>query len=320
MHKPAYALKALVLSLVLAPVLYGCGPGFPIMTSAQEELLTNVDTLKRDSADMKKRLSALEGSGGLEELRYSLAATNNRIDELRREFSFVQGSVESSDHDKAQTREDISSISTNIDQIERRLSGLEKTAAATSEGHKALEDTFATERKKAQAEAASASAGAAALDERLASLDRRMLQVEKRLADLESAVSAKKAAAAETPDKAYERGLKLLKEKDYTGAQKALESFLAKYPSHKLADHAQYWLGEIHYAKGDWAKAILEFDKVIKNYPGGGKVAAAMLKQGFSFDQLGSTNEARVLLKAVVDKYPASKEADLASKKLATMK
>ncbi len=320
MHKPAYAFKALVMGLVLAPVLYGCGPGFPIMTSAQEELLSNVDTLKRDSADMKKRLSTLEGGGGLDELRYTLAETNNRIDELRREFSFVQGSVESSDHDKAQTREDITFISTNIKELERRLASLEKTAAATSEGHKALEDSIAAERRKADAEAASESAADAALEERLASLDRRMLQMEKRLVDLESAVSAKKAEAAETPDMAYERGLKLLKAKDYTGAQKALEGFLAKYPSHKLADHAQYWLGEIHYAKGDWAKAILEFDKVIKDYPGGGKVAAAMLKQGFSFDQLGSTKEARVLLKAVVDKYPSSKEAELASKKLESMK
>ena len=83
--------------------------------------------------------------------------------------------------------------------------------------------------------------------------------------------------------------------------------------------NAQYWLGEIYYAKGDWEMAILEFDKVIKKYPNAEKAPASLLKQGFAFEKLGSTKEATVLLREVMDKYPKSSEASIAKKRLAAI-
>ncbi len=311
-------LKFVIAASVLAVLLYGCGPGFPIMTRAQEEHLAGIEAMKHDTADLKKRVSTIEAGGGLEEINFSMAETNNRIETLRREFTFVQGAVEAADHNKAQTREDLAAVSSSVGIIDSRLAELEKAAERSLESFTAFDEKLAAER--ADREIATGASGAT-LDKTVASIERRMVSIEKRLAGVETALTTKKTAVpAEDPESMYRRGFQLVKDKDYAGGEEVLEGFLARYPSHKFADHAQYWLAEVHYARGDWAKAILEFDKVIKNYPNGDKVAAATLKQGFSFDKLGSTKEARVLLQAVIDRFPSSKEAGLAAKRLESLK
>ena len=46
---------------------------------------------------------------------------------------------------------------------------------------------------------------------------------------------------------------------------------------------------------------------------------SALLKQGLAFKQLGEKGNARVILNELIRKYPKSKEAAVARKKLATM-
>jgi tol-pal system protein YbgF len=158
----------------------------------------------------------------------------------------------------------------------------------------------------------SASKAAATLDERLAAIEGK---------GPEAAPPTPKAESKEQdPEALYGEGFKAIKDNEYREASDRFTRFLAAYPEHKLADHAQYWLGEIYYAKGDWEKAILEFDKVLKNYPKGDKVPAATLKQGYSFEKLGLTKEAGVLLGQVVEKFPKSDEAAKAKSRLEEMK
>jgi len=64
----------------------------------------------------------------------------------------------------------------------------------------------------------------------------------------------------------------------------------------------------------------LEFDDVIKNYPQGGKVPAAMLKQGMAFDQLKETKTAQAIYNKLVKMYPKTDEAKTAGKKIKTKK
>ncbi len=122
------------------------------------------------------------------------------------------------------------------------------------------------------------------------------------------------------PEALYFRGFKLTKDKKYDQASATFRRFLKLYPHNRLADHARYWLGEIYYTRGDWERAILEFDRVIKEYPGGDKVPAAILKEGFSFDKLGSKKEARLLLEKLIEKYPHSPEAGKARERLKKLK
>lgn len=99
-------------------------------------------------------------------------------------------------------------------------------------------------------------------------------------------------------------------------AREGFQTFLKKYPKSKNADNAQFWIGEIFYREKWYEKAILEYQKVIENYPKGNKVPAAYLKQGFSFQNLGEKANARLILKELISKYPNSKEAESAKKKI----
>src|SRR5262249_25267590 len=66
--------------------------------------------------------------------------------------------------------------------------------------------------------------------------------------------------------------------------------FIRRFPDHKLAGNAQYWIGEAHFslargytdgaqaerAQEELGKAIQEFRKVVANYPRGEKTPAAL--------------------------------------------
>lgn len=293
----------------------GCGPGFPIVTAEQEALIDNVDTLMKENAELKGRVSALEAGGisevgamktQMDELRFSIADTNSRLDDLRRELSFVQGSVQEFDHRAGQLAADMKTVSTTVDTIGARISNLESTAQSMLDTYKSFERTAAE-----AAPGKDAAEGISALQARLDTLDGR-------LSSIEAAMAADSKAAVEDPEAVYHKAYQKILDNDFEGAEKAFRAFLKENPKHKLAENAQYWLAESYYSRGDWQRSILEFDKVIKGWPKGDKTAAALLKQGFGFDKLGSKKESRVLLEQVVEKYPKSDEAELARKRLKT--
>ncbi len=103
---------------------------------------------------------------------------------------------------------------------------------------------------------------------------------------------------------------------DFETARKGFKNLIDKFPNSAHADNAQFWIGEIYYSEKWYEKAILEYQKVIENYPKGNKVPASLLKQGFAFLNLGDKANARLILKELVKKYSKSTEAKIATKKL----
>ncbi|MFQ5486070.1 MAG: tetratricopeptide repeat protein, partial [Desulfobacterales bacterium] len=85
-------------------------------------------------------------------------------------------------------------------------------------------------------------------------------------------------------------------------------------------DNAQFWIGDTYYREKWFEKAILEYQKVIENYPKGNKVPASLLKQGFAFFNIGDKANARLILKELIKKYPQSNETKIAIKKLKEFK
>jgi TolA-binding protein len=63
-------------------------------------------------------------------------------------------------------------------------------------------------------------------------------------------------------------------------------------------------------------RAILEYEKVLKQYPKGDKVPHALLKQGFAFLGLGDRVDAKLLFQKVMKEYPQSPQAEIAARKL----
>jgi tol-pal system protein YbgF len=104
------------------------------------------------------------------------------------------------------------------------------------------------------------------------------------------------------------------------GARRKFEAFLKQYPNTELSDNAQFWIGETYYLKKDFERAILEYEKAIVKYPEGDKTPAGLFKQALAFLELGDKANARNLLKRVIEKYPHSEQAEMAKKKLDTIK
>ena len=123
----------------------------------------------------------------------------------------------------------------------------------------------------------------------------------------------------ETPEELYRRAKELFDQGEYENARELFRSFVNQFPKSKLADNGQFWIGEIYYREKWYEKAILEYQKVIENYPGGSKTPSALLKQGFAFLNLNDKANARLILKELIRKFPDSNEAGVAKNKLAAL-
>ena len=70
-----------------------------------------------------------------------------------------------------------------------------------------------------------------------------------------------------------------------------------------------------------YEKAVLAYNKVIKDYPEGNKVPSAMYREAMAFLEIkdeesgkADVTSAKIILKDIIKKYPGSNEAELAQK------
>lgn len=148
-----------------------------------------------------------------------------------------------------------------------------------------------------------------------------------RLSDLNDQVD-KAATTKAAPRKRKARGgtaqynhilSRMQKSKKYDRAILEFREFIKTNRRHSLASNAQYWIGEGYYAKGDFARAIAEYQVVVDKYPRGEKVCDALLKQGFSFGKLKATGKSKLFLEEVQDRCPRTPAAKKASARLAKL-
>ncbi|MHB8771725.1 MAG: tol-pal system protein YbgF [Syntrophales bacterium] len=118
----------------------------------------------------------------------------------------------------------------------------------------------------------------------------------------------------------YAAAYDLFREGKYEKSREAFESFLKQHPETEFSDNAQFWIGECYYFEKKYEKAIVEYDKVVKNFPEGSKVPYALLKQGLSFLRLGDKASAKLLLQQVIKDYPNTSQARIARARLAEIK
>ena len=119
---------------------------------------------------------------------------------------------------------------------------------------------------------------------------------------------------------AYQGAFDLLKSGNYDEAAVAFRQFTATYPAGSYADNAQYWLGETHYITRRFELALQEFQRLVSKYPGSQKLAGALLKIGYTHDELGNKAEAERILSDLVKRYPQSAAAGLARKRLVSIR
>ncbi len=118
------------------------------------------------------------------------------------------------------------------------------------------------------------------------------------------------------PKQLYDAAYLDLTKGKYDLAVTGFTNYLKYFPETELADNAQYWLGECHYAKKNYTKAAIEFHKVLENYSTGDKVPSALYKLGLSLLELKSVGQANKYFQELIDKYPTTEEAKLAKERL----
>ena len=114
----------------------------------------------------------------------------------------------------------------------------------------------------------------------------------------------------------FQRAREDYQQGNYEVAIILFKQYLRQYPQFAQAGDAQYWIGESLYAQKEYNAAIVAFDEVIQQYPQNERVAAATLKVGLSFANLGDKPNARFFLQQVQEKFANSAEAQLATEKL----
>ena len=99
-------------------------------------------------------------------------------------------------------------------------------------------------------------------------------------------------------------------------ARQEFSDYLKYYPDTDLAGNAQFYLGEISYAQGNYQDAIASYDRVLLDYPKSFKLAAARLKKGLALLELGQKASAIRELREVERRHPGSDESRRAAAKL----
>ena len=115
---------------------------------------------------------------------------------------------------------------------------------------------------------------------------------------------------------AYRDAFLLLKQGRYIESIEAFQQFLSGYPNSKYTANAQYWLAEAVYARKQYDQALIEFTKVVEDYPMSSKVSDARLKVGYTFYELGRWKESREILTQLRAELPDSTVAGLAQQRL----
>jgi tol-pal system protein YbgF len=117
-------------------------------------------------------------------------------------------------------------------------------------------------------------------------------------------------------DTLYQNALRDFTTGKYDLAQQEFSDYVKNYGATDLASNAQFYLGEISYAQGDYKDAVGQYNTVLNNYPQSYKLAAALLKKGMAELELGMKATGARDLKEVVRRFPGTDESRRASAKL----
>ena len=274
-------------------LLFGCASttDVRILDKEMDKLYSQINTVRKETDSIKNDLSDLRAEDQKVKTDLSL-----RLESLQSEVQALSTNVE--EYKELLTRPS-KETERFRQEMEGRLKTLEERRKAQEEKIKELEDRL-------KAPEPNTPAGSKPMES-------------EKSASAKEVLSELKGVSPGMGD-LYRDAYETFHKGDLEGARRKFETFLKQYPNTELSDNAQYWIGETYYLKKDYEKAILEYEKAIVKYPEGDKIPAAIFKQALAFLELGDKTNARNLLKRLIEKYPLSDQAQLAKKKLETLK
>jgi tol-pal system protein YbgF len=120
----------------------------------------------------------------------------------------------------------------------------------------------------------------------------------------------------QNPEEQYQLSYGLYLQGEYDKAISGFREYLSSYPKTNLSDNASYWIGEALYGKADYSGAYKSFDEMAANFPESNKAPSALLKSASSLVQLDKNEEAVDRYNLIIERYPTSGEAIIATERL----
>lgn len=222
-----------------------------------------------------------------ENLKGDYAKINNRLDNLAEQLRQIDGRFEESGYSQEQNKNSLESIKKEIERLDLLLSDLTRRISHV-EAYVGLNGNSSQETSAV-----------------------------KDVPSKSTPVSTVPVTSVPPETQLYNEAQRALEKDDMKTAREGFSNLLKTYPNSSHADNAQFWIGESYYREKWYQKAILEYQKVIENYPKGNKIAGAYLKQGLAFFELGEADNGTLILNELIKKFPKSTEAEIAKKKLA---
>ena len=128
-----------------------------------------------------------------------------------------------------------------------------------------------------------------------------------------SAAPAAPVSGSESQD--YDAAVSLvIKDKNYTKAIPAFDTFITSYPNSALQPGAHYWSGQLQLNQGDREKAKTHFLTVAQKYKDSPKRPEAIYKLGVIAKADGDIEKANKFFQLVIKQYPNTSAAQLAQK------
>lgn len=118
------------------------------------------------------------------------------------------------------------------------------------------------------------------------------------------------------PQKLYDDAITDFKEKRFRDSISKLERLIKDFPEHILIPSAYFYLGESYYLEKNFEEAILTYENFLKKYPENENTRKVMLKQAYAFIELGDKKTAKIILERLIERFPKSKEAIEAERKI----
>lgn len=234
----------------------------------------------------------------------ALVELSQRLDALEAEVRALRGDLDVLQRENEERRKQQTDLAGEFD---RRIAALEARLAAPTP---ATAGVVTSEQGAVNAESSPASESAVTAE----------APVSGAAAVALTSASTPVGVPPETPEVLYGRAFDALKAANYPAAIAGMSGFVVQFPTHPLADNAQYWLGQSYYVTRDYAKAVEAFAAVGSRSPDTSKAPDALLKKGLSELSLGRNEAARASFNEVIRRYPQNEAARSAREQLGRLR
>ncbi len=300
----------LVSGILFSPMVFAANKGAPVTTPTSPQLeqrLANIERLLQSNAllDMLQQIELLQKE--ISQLRGEIEVNNHVLNQMKKRqrdlYTDIDRRLQAVENPAEHSDTDLSGISTKSNPPLKTLGTTETVNPPASQAEAVALTLEQTEKQATDQQAETETEGEATAGTGT-------------VTTTESEPGTGTESDAIQIQAEYQKAFKLLKQSQYDQAIKAFAKFVEAHPDNQYSDNAQYWLAEALYVKRQYEDAIREYNNLVSNYPESQKIPHGLLKIGYSYQELGKADEAKLWYTDVRQRFPGTTASRLADDRL----